>query len=260
MNYKHYFLLCCMLVSISPLPAQFAETGFASYYAHYLEGHPTAYGETYLADQFTAAHLKHPVNTLLKVTRIDNGRSVIVRVNDKGPYKAGFVIDLSEVAAKYIGLDLEGKTKVRLEVVGYSETNPVPDDYVPQVDLIVGDYSAPIAYGESSTSSTYHKQGEAPSRPDGYNPGEPIRRLKDNIGGYGIQLASYTLKANAEQQVRSLQAKGIKDIYIKEKASNYSEEVLYKIIIARFANKEEAEQQLRILRREKGLNGFVTQL
>ncbi|HKK74518.1 MAG TPA: septal ring lytic transglycosylase RlpA family protein [Saprospiraceae bacterium] len=260
MNDLRYFFLLLILASALPLSAQFAETGYATYYADYLAGRPTAYGETYLPDQFTAAHPKHPLNTLIKVTRIDDGRSVTVRVNDKGPFKAGYIVDLSDVAGKYIGLDIDGKAKVRVEVVGYSEINPVPDDYVRQVDLIAEGYSAPTTYGESNLPSSFSTKGLAAADAGNYNPAEPIRRLKDNIGGYGIQLASYTVKANAERQVRSLQAQGIKDIYIKEKASSYSDEVLYKIIVARFADKEQAEQQLKLLRRQKGVNGFVTLL
>lgn len=252
MNYRYYLFLTLLLPSSIALHAQYAETGYATYYADYLEGRPTAYGETYQADQFTAAHPKHPLNTLIKVTRIDDGRSVIVRVNDKGPFKAGYIVDLSAIAGKYIGLDIDGKAKVRVEVIGYAERNPVPDDYVPQVDLIAEGYSSPTSYGKSGLPSSYNTKGG--------NLTEPIRRLKDNIGGYGIQLASYTVKANAERQVRSLQAQGIKDIYIKETASSYSDEVLYKIIIARFVDQEQATQQLKLLRRQMSLNGFVTRL
>lgn len=247
MNHRPYAALIVLLLSSVVLRAQFAETGFATYYADYLAGRPTAYGEHYLPDLFTAAHPKHPLHTLVKVTRIDNGRSVTVRINDRGPFKTGYIIDLSKVAARYIGLDLEGKTKVRLEVVGYAESNLVPDDYVAQS----APASEPIAYQTGSTNTS----GEI-----SYNPTEPIRRLKNDIGGFGIQLASYTLAINAERRVRELQAQGIKDIYIREKASNYSDETLYKIIIARFTNEELATQQLEILRSQFGLNGFVTRL
>lgn len=260
MNYQHYFFFLLVLVSAAPLQAQFAETGYATYYADYLEGRPTAYGDTYQGDQFTAAHPKHPINTLLKITRIDDGRSVTVRINDKGPFKTGYIVDLSAVAGKYIGLDLDGKAKVRVEVVGYSDRNPVPKDYIPQVDMIAEGYSSPTSYGEGGLPTSYRTKGVDSGSPASYNPAEPIRRLRDNIGGYGIQLASYTNIANAERQVRSLQAQGIKDIYIKEKPSSYSDEIMYKIIIARFADKEQAEQQLKFLRRQKSLNGFVTLL
>lgn len=248
MNHRPYTALMVLLLSSVVLRAQFAETGFATYYADYLAGRPTAYGEHYLPDLFTAAHPKHPLHTLVKVTRIDNGRSVTVRINDRGPFKTGYIIDLSAVAAQYIGLDLEGKTKVRLEVIGYSENNLVPDDYVAQS---TAQASEPITYQTGSTNT---------SAEINYSPTEPIRRLKNNVGGFGIQLASYTLAINAERRVRELQAQGIKNIYIKEKASNYSDETLYKIIIARFTNEELATQQLGILRSQFGLNGFVTRL
>ena len=76
-----------------------AERGVAVFYADYFEGRPTAYGETYRADRLTAAHQTHPLGTLLKVTRLDTRRSVIVRVNDRGVHCDGCVIQLSKVAA-----------------------------------------------------------------------------------------------------------------------------------------------------------------
>lgn len=259
MNYaQNLFLVILLTIASTSVYAQITETGYATYYADYLNGRPTAYGETYRSDQFTAAHPKHPLGTLIKVSRIDDGRSVTVRVNDKGPFKAGYVVDLSAVAAKYIGLDLDGKAQVRVEVVGYSETNPVPRDYIQQVDLASQGYTNPTSYGNTDRPNDYGKMTAKGAT--AYNPAEPIRRLRDNIGGFGIQLASYGQLANAERQVRSLQEQGIKDVYIKESTAAYSGETMYKIIIARFAEQELAEQQLKLLRRQQGLNGFVTRL
>src|SRR5690606_1622995 len=76
-----------------------AERGVATFYADYLEGQPTAYGEFYHKDEMTAAHRSHPAGTLLKVTRLDNQRSVIVRVNDWGQLCEGCVVSVSKVAA-----------------------------------------------------------------------------------------------------------------------------------------------------------------
>jgi rare lipoprotein A len=179
-------------------------------------------------------------------------------VNDKGPFKAGYIVDLSAVAGKYIGLDLDGKAKVRIEVVGYSETNPIPRDYIQQVNLTAKGFTSPTDYGNMDQPTDYSNTASGTSSV--YNPNEPIRRLKTNVGGYGIQLASYSIEANAERQVRSLQEQGIKDVYIKEHTTAYSGESMYKIIIARFADKTMAEQQLKLLRRQKGVNGFVTRL
>lgn len=103
---------CCLAISLS---AQ--EIGKASYYANEFDGGRTYFGETYDKDQYTAAHKVHPQGTRLKVTRIDNGKSVIVRVNDRGPYISGRIIELSYAAARDIGMLDEGVADVQVEVV-----------------------------------------------------------------------------------------------------------------------------------------------
>lgn len=100
------------------------QTGNAVYYADYLAGRTTAMGEIYRPEAYTAAHKTYPKGTLLRVTRLDNGQSVVVRVNDRGPYDEGVIVDLSKAAAMDIGLLRDGRAKVRIEVVGRSEDNP----------------------------------------------------------------------------------------------------------------------------------------
>lgn len=112
---------CAFFGLFAPLVAQTfsaGERGVAVFYADYLEGKPTAYGEVYHRDQLTAAHRTHPAGTLLKVTRLDNKRSVIVRVNDRGAYCDGCVVDLSKVAALQLDLLQAGRAMVSVEVVG----------------------------------------------------------------------------------------------------------------------------------------------
>lgn len=124
-----YFILFALLLGGVQLLGQSGfrletEVGNAVYYADYLEGQATALGEYYRKDQFTCAHRTHPKGTLLKVTRLDNGRSVVVRVNDRGPYSRNTLIDISRAAAEQIDLIRAGRAKVRVEVVGRSNTNP----------------------------------------------------------------------------------------------------------------------------------------
>ncbi len=92
-------------------------TGEASYYARGFEGRPTASGEPYRAAKLTAAHRTLPFGTLLRVTNERNGRSVVVRVNDRGPFHARRVVDLSRAAAAELGLVRRGRGQVRLDVL-----------------------------------------------------------------------------------------------------------------------------------------------
>jgi rare lipoprotein A len=93
-------------------------TGIASYYGDEFRGRVTASGERYDPNRLTAAHLSYPLGTRVRVTNLDNGRTVVVRINDRGPYKSGRIIDLSARAAKELDLLADGTAKVLVQVVG----------------------------------------------------------------------------------------------------------------------------------------------
>ncbi len=92
-------------------------TGIASYYADEFHGRTTANGEEYDMHAMTAAHRTLPFNTTVRVTHLLTGTSVIVRINDRGPFKDDRVIDLSLEGAKRIGLIAKGTGPVRLDVL-----------------------------------------------------------------------------------------------------------------------------------------------
>ena len=91
--------------------------GLASYYADKYQGRKTANGETFDTTRLTAAHRTLPFGTRVRVTNVVNGKSVIVRVNDRGPFVAGRVIDLSPAAAKQLDMLRAGTVRVKLEVL-----------------------------------------------------------------------------------------------------------------------------------------------
>ena len=107
------------------------EIGRASWYGKRFYGKKTASGETYDMFQFTAAHQKLPLGTLVKVTVLRNGRWVIVRVNDRGPVPRSRIIDLSYGAAQVLGLRSRGVATVRLDIVQpetVAQNQPAPGD------------------------------------------------------------------------------------------------------------------------------------
>ena len=93
------------------------QIGEASYYADKFHGRKTANGEIFNMHAMTAAHRKLAFDTKLRVTNLANGMSVVVRINDRGPFVKGRIIDLSYGAAKKIGLVQSGVAKVKLEIV-----------------------------------------------------------------------------------------------------------------------------------------------
>jgi rare lipoprotein A len=93
------------------------QVGNASYYSNRFQNRLTASGERYLKDRLTAAHRFYPHGTLLLVTNLKNKKSVIVRVNDRGPFIKGRIIDLSARAAKKLNMLRKGIARVKTEVI-----------------------------------------------------------------------------------------------------------------------------------------------
>ena len=93
------------------------QVGLTSYYAHKFHGRPTASGEIFDMKGLTAAHRELPLGTIVKVTHLDNGRSVIVKVNDRGPFVEGRILDLSLGAAREIDMVEEGVARVKIEII-----------------------------------------------------------------------------------------------------------------------------------------------
>ncbi|MTI94334.1 MAG: septal ring lytic transglycosylase RlpA family protein [Firmicutes bacterium] len=100
----------------NPGSKPFVQEGIASYYGDKFHGNKTYFGETYDMYAMTAAHLTLPHNTMVKVTNLNNNKSVVVRINDRGPHIDGRIIDLSKAAAREIGV-YPGLANVRIEVV-----------------------------------------------------------------------------------------------------------------------------------------------
>ena len=104
----------CATTSRQAPEGEAAEIGFASYYADRFQGRRTASGERYDRHAFTAAHRRLKFGTRVHVSRIDNGQSVTVRINDRGPFVQGRIIDLSRAAAETLGMIQSGVVKVRV--------------------------------------------------------------------------------------------------------------------------------------------------
>ena len=109
------FLLAGCLFCLSSCARKITESGKASYYADKFEGRRTASGETFHQNAMTGAHRTLPFGTKVKVINLANGRSVKVRINDRGPYAQGRVIDLSKKAARKLGIVSTGVAPVEIQ-------------------------------------------------------------------------------------------------------------------------------------------------
>ena len=103
----------------APQPG-WTETGIASWYGHPYHGRQASSGEIYDMEQLTAAHRTLPFGSIVSVTNLDNGRTVTVRINDRGPFVEGRILDLSRAAARQLGIIGPGTALVRLRLLGYA--------------------------------------------------------------------------------------------------------------------------------------------
>jgi rare lipoprotein A len=116
------------------------ETGIASWYGPNFYEKSTANGEIYHAGDLTAAHRTLPMPVNVRVTNLDNGKSIVVRVNDRGPYAKGRIIDLSERAAELLGYKTAGTARVRVQFVSRADLDggrPPPDTTPPEIATAV---------------------------------------------------------------------------------------------------------------------------
>lgn len=109
----------------------YSERGFASWYGEKFHGHKTSNGEIYDMFQLSAAHKSMPIPGFLRVTNLENNRSIVVRVNDRGPFHSERIVDLSYAAAYMLGFDKQGTAMVQVEaivptVAATRESSPSP--------------------------------------------------------------------------------------------------------------------------------------
>jgi rare lipoprotein A len=113
------------------------QVGVASWYGPGFHGNPTASGEVYDQYELTAAHPTLPLGTRVLVTNLENGRQVEVRINDRGPFAKGRVIDLSYAAGRSLGMTGTGTARVRLEVLGFDAPGRLDGAYTIQLGSFV---------------------------------------------------------------------------------------------------------------------------
>ena len=111
------YLVDDVTYKVKPVRLGFEETGIASWYGRKFHGRLTSSGESFDMFQFTAAHKTMPIPAWIRVTNLENDKSLVVRVNDRGPFKEGRVLDLSWAAAERLGFSENGTVEVSYEVL-----------------------------------------------------------------------------------------------------------------------------------------------
>ncbi len=207
----------------------YSSKGKASYYAHDFHGRHTANGELFDMESLTAAHQTLPFNSLVRVTNLTNNRSIVVRINDRGPYFKNRMLDLSRSAAHKLGIVANGTAHVAIKVIGIQKKSTV---------------RKALAKNESKLNrfakgNVYDRKGT-------------LKQLE----GFGVQIGAFKDKINALSACMRFESKGLES-HIK--VYENGDERLYRIVIGCCATEESAEMMHNQLKK-KGWSGFVVKL
>lgn len=215
-----------------------AEAGGASWYGRKFHGKPTASGEPYDMYAMTAAHKTMPIPSYARVRNPANGREVVVRINDRGPFSDGRVIDLSYTAAFKLGL-LRGVAPVEVRRITHAE--------------IRAGSSAGFSAGFGADGRVETNAGRGPTAtlpPDDPAPGDTQRPGP----GWWLQLGAFRSRDGALQHQRQVQAAALS---LAPTVAVVSEDTLHRVQAGPFATREEAQAAADTLRARSGLASTV---
>lgn len=181
--------------------------GIASWYGPDFHAKKTSNGEIYNMYAMTAAHKTLPMNTVVKVDNLDNGRSTIVRINDRGPFVAGRIIDLSNKAAHEIDMVRKGTAKVKVTVLGYNGL--IDDKNAPSVNSIEQKPEVEkIEVVEDDIVATNINTNIGMATPVISSKSSSNQGSKSSSGGkFSVQVGAFSLQAGALKTVDEYKAK-----------------------------------------------------
>jgi rare lipoprotein A len=204
------------------------KVGVASWYGEQFHNRYTANGEVFDMDRVSAAHTTLPLPSMVEVTNLDNGRKMVVRINDRGPFVNGRIIDLSRAAARELGYERQGVARVRVRYVGPARSNaseartyqasaPRPSVPAPVARLDpqpLGLPGGPIPYLQMVSAPPEPVADAAAAGPEYLPDIRPARRglPEAQSGGFRIQAGAFADRARAEQAVEALSATGRAEI------------------------------------------------
>lgn len=219
------------------------EVGMGSWYGPKFHGKPSATGEIFDQNALTAAHPTLPIPSLARVTNLENGQSIVVRINDRGPFVDDRIIDLSKKSAAAIGYEKSGTAKVRVQYLGLApkEHNTVPAKYEKQA-------LAQLAANQSRSNNG------APGFMKAAYKSTPLAALnnKQSKPGFYLQMGAFSELSNAHAHRAKLHAFGKPSV--KEVRSNGRE--LFKVMLGPWPSKHAAENA-RVQLTQNGFDSII---
>ena len=183
----------------------YTQTGIASWYGDKEHRNKTASGERFSRYAYTAAHKSLPFGTVVRVTNLENGKDVVVNINDRGPFIRGRIIDLSYASAKSIGLIRTGTARVKVEVVS-SPSSRNGNYFKPIYTVQVGSFNSKV-----NASSV---KNDLPSKIKNDVRIEPVKIKGDTY--YRVRVGMFSNKSQAEKLKRELKNYGYRGKVILE--------------------------------------------
>ena len=175
------------------------ETGVASWYGPGFHNKTTANGETYDQNDLTAAHRTLPMPSYVRVTNLDNGRAIVLRVNDRGPYAHGRVIDVSKRAAQLLGFQKQGTAKVRVRIVDQGTSGFVADKPVTTQEERDAVSAVPVAIVESRTLAPPPGVAATPALVEPAALPAQVTLVPVGLNDLYVQAGAFSLYDNANQ-------------------------------------------------------------
>ncbi len=251
-------LVCAVLPAASQDKIGEKKKGRASFYAKKFNGRRTANGERFHNRQLTAAHRSLPFGTLLRVTNQNNNQSVVVRVNDRGPYSRNRLVDVSHRAAREIGMVSSGVVPVEIEVLGMGDAIGT-DTLDTQTLAKVSEPLKAKGLGPQNTASKPALRSfpvASANNASAYKTGKvyTLQGMEARKRGFGVQVGTFQVLDNALKACRNLVDKQVSHTYIMVEKSK--EARTFSVLAGTFKNRKAAEAYVASLQ-QIGYAGFV---
>ncbi len=239
MNNTLVFSILLVFLFFTPFSSYAQETikGQASYYANEFEGRKTASGEIYSHNNLTCAHRTLPFGTTLKVTNIKNNKSVVVVVNDRGPFSPARIIDLSKSAAEKLDMLKSGIIEVTIEIIKDEKilANKAKNDSI----LNKSKVETEVKNGPFSTTSLNVKKDTTLQIAKSTSSFFEIIKVNPSPLGMGIKLATFTESKGLMEKVSEIKQKYGQPVFIQSVETQTGDRA-YRLFLGRFNTKEEA--------------------
>jgi len=225
----------------------YSESGTASWYGQDFQGRRTASGETFDQNALTAAHPTLPIPSLVQVTNLDNGREVIVRVNDRGPFAHGRLIDLSRGAARVLDFENQGQARVHVRYLGPAPRRvnadgsmaPVSPPSPAPVNAVAEEQEeGPQSLLPPSSTRSETELAGGPMGAPMYTPAPAYSAPVAPVGGYYVQVGAFSDLANAHRVRDAVGAAGPVVVDVRRSASGVE---LFRVRVGPWNNAAEAD-------------------